>query len=175
MFSRFYASFAGGVMQGFQLLDRFDHNSSEESRLPLHPDTHQSRRWKWSWSTMMMIIIAPDFITNPARSPFYNIKRSHLAQIHTSYTFIQFCITFTFSSYTFNSIWYVSLSLSPALVIIGFLTFTFSPCFIFYLLATVVNLWPLYFYSTEQQMSFIQSLARSRKMMIKIFALLCEN
>ena len=39
MFScQFYARFAGGVMQGFQLLDRFDHNSSEESRLlyPVH-------------------------------------------------------------------------------------------------------------------------------------------
>ena len=30
MFSQFYARFAGGVMQGFQLLDRFDHNSSED-------------------------------------------------------------------------------------------------------------------------------------------------
>ena len=30
MFSQFYARFAGGEMQGFQLLDRFDHNSSED-------------------------------------------------------------------------------------------------------------------------------------------------
>ena len=30
MFFQFYARFAGGVMQGFQLLDRFDHNSSED-------------------------------------------------------------------------------------------------------------------------------------------------
>ena len=29
MFSQFYARFAGGAMQGFQLLDRFDHNSGE--------------------------------------------------------------------------------------------------------------------------------------------------
>ena len=40
MFSRFYASFAGGVMQGFQLLDRFDHNSREGLHGPVTVGAH---------------------------------------------------------------------------------------------------------------------------------------
>ena len=47
MFSEFYARFAGGVMQGFQLLDRFDHNSSES------PDYYvqcSAATWQWHYS-----------------------------------------------------------------------------------------------------------------------------
>ena len=133
-----------------------------------HRDNDHDRPWWWLLLHQILLQIQRGVLSTTS-----NDHTWHRSTHHT--LLILFCITFTFSSYTFNSIWYVSLSLSPALLIIGFLTFTFSPFFIFYLLATVVNLWPLYFNSTEQQMSFIQSLAKSRKMMIKIFALLCEN